>query len=187
MSPNDGLKRYLEAGLALTQITRARAEELVHELIQAGEVETTRAQEWVEDLVKTSRDRSDSLLSTVRGEVKTQLADMGITSMDDLAHRVAEVLDRAETAARKATNRGPGRGRTAARTTKAKKAPPRKAAVKAPAKAGVAKKAGTGPAGARTGAAKKTATRKAPAKKTSVAKSATKKTPAPSTASKARR
>ncbi len=41
MTPNDGLRRYLEAGLALTQITRARAEELVHELIQAGEVETT--------------------------------------------------------------------------------------------------------------------------------------------------
>ena len=61
MPPNDGLQRYLEAGLALTQITRARAEELVHELIQAGEVETTRAQDWVEDLVKTSRERSDTL------------------------------------------------------------------------------------------------------------------------------
>ena len=60
MPSNDGLRRYLEAGLALTQITRARAEELVHELIQAGEVETTRAQDWVEDLVKTSRDRSAS-------------------------------------------------------------------------------------------------------------------------------
>ena len=131
MPPNDGLKRYLEAGLALTQITRARAEELVHELIQAGEVETTRAQDWVEDLVKTSRERSDTLLTTVRGEVRTQLADLGITNMDDLVHRVAEMLDHAETAARKATSRGPGRGRTSsrssARTTTAKKAPARKA------------------------------------------------------------
>ncbi len=96
MAQNDGLRRYLEAGLALTQITRARAEELVHELIQAGEVETTRAQDWVEDLVKTSRDRSDVLLSTVRGEVRSQLSDLGITNVDDLAHRVAELLDRAE-------------------------------------------------------------------------------------------
>jgi polyhydroxyalkanoate synthesis regulator phasin len=134
MAPNDGLRRYLEAGLALTQITRARAEELVHELIQAGEVETTRAQDWVEDLVKASRDRSDTLLSTVRGEVLNQLSDLGITNMDDLAHRVADLLDMAETAARRATSRGPGRGRTttraSARTTKAQKAPARKAPAK---------------------------------------------------------
>src|SRR5580658_6436729 len=116
MAPNDGLKRYLEAGLALTQITRARAEELVHELIQAGEVETTRAQDGVEDLVKTSRERSDTLLSTVRGEVRNQLADLGITNMDDLAHRVSEMLDKAESAARRATSRGPGRGRTSSRS-----------------------------------------------------------------------
>jgi polyhydroxyalkanoate synthesis regulator phasin len=177
MPPNDGLKRYLEAGLALTQITRARAEELVHELIQAGEVETTRAQDWVEDLVKTSRERSDTLLTTVRGEVKSQLADLGITSMDDLAHRVAEMLDHAETAARKATHRGPGRGRTttrtAARTTKAQKAPARKsAAKKAPAKSAAAKKTTTAKASAATGKAKK-----APARKTVAKKTTAKKTP----------
>jgi polyhydroxyalkanoate synthesis regulator phasin len=195
MSPNDGLKRYLEAGLALTQITRARAEELVHELIQAGEVETTRAQDWVEDLVKTSRERSDTLLSTVRGEVRSQLSDMGITSMDDLAHRVAEVLDKAETAARKATSRGPGRGRashrSAPRATAAKKAPARKApAKKAPATGAASKKATSGTTGARTTTAKKAAAKKAPSKKAAAKKtgSTTKKAAArSSTASKARR
>jgi polyhydroxyalkanoate synthesis regulator phasin len=169
MPPNDGLKRYLEAGLALTQITRARAEELVHELIQAGEVETTRAQEWVEDLVKTSRERSDTLLSTVRGEVRTQLSDLGITNMDDLANRVAEMLGKAETAARRATSRGPGRGRTpsrpAARSTTTKKAPAKKVPAKATKK--VAKK---------STAKSSTATKKAPAKATKkVAKKSTAK------------
>jgi polyhydroxyalkanoate synthesis regulator phasin len=185
MPPNDGLKRYLEAGLALTQITRARAEELVHELIQAGEVETTRAQDWVEDLVKTSRERSDTLLSTVRGEVKTQLADLGITNMDDLAHRVSEMLDKAESAARNATHRGPGRGRTtnrsAARSTPAKKAPAKKtAAKKAPAKSAASTKTTTG-TGARATKAKKAPAKKTAAKKTA---SASKKS---STAAKARR
>ena len=175
MAPNDGLRRYLEAGLALTQITRARAEELVHELIQAGEVETTRAQDWVEDLVKLSRDRSDTLLSTVRGEVRNQLSDLGITNVDDLAHRVAELLDRAETAARRATSRGPGRGRTtnrtSARATTAKKAPAKKApAKKASATTAPAKKAGASTTGARATKAKK-----APAKKTAVKKTAAKK------------
>jgi polyhydroxyalkanoate synthesis regulator phasin len=176
MTPNDGLRRYLEAGLALSQITRARAEELVHELIQAGEVETTRAQDWVEDLVKTSRDRSDTLLSTVRGEVRSQLADLGITNMDDLAHRVAELLDRAETAARRAASRGPGRGRTssrsAARTSKAKKAPARKTTAKKTA--------------ARSTKAKKAPARKTTAKKTGTT-TATKTTGRSATPAKARR
>jgi polyhydroxyalkanoate synthesis regulator phasin len=173
MSPNDGLKRYLEAGLALTQITRARAEELVHELIQAGEVETTRAQDWVEDLVKTSRERSDTLLTTVRGEVRNQLTDLGITNIDDLAHRVSEMLDKAETAARRATSRGPGRGRTtnrnAPRTTTAKKAPARKAPAKKTSGT-TAKKAGADTTGARATTAKKAPAKKAPAKKTAAKK-----------------
>jgi polyhydroxyalkanoate synthesis regulator phasin len=178
MAPNDGLRRYLEAGLALTQITRARAEELVHELIAAGEVETTRAGDWVEDLVKTSRERSETLLTTVRGEVKTQLADLGITNMDDLVHRVAEMLDHAETAGRRATNRGPGRARTttrtAARTSTAKKAPARKAAAKkAPAKSAAAKKTATGKASATATKAKKAPARKAAAKKAPTKKAST--------------
>jgi polyhydroxyalkanoate synthesis regulator phasin len=184
MAPNDGLRRYLEAGLALTQITRARAEELVHELIQAGEVETTRAQDWVEDLVKLSRDRSDTLLSTVRGEVRNQLSDLGITNVDDLAHRVAELLDRAETAARRATSRGPGRGRTtnhsSARAGTAKKAPAKKApAGKASATKAPAKKTGASTTGARA-----TKARKAPAKKTAAKKTAAKKTAAKKTAAR---
>ena len=159
MAQNDGLRRYLEAGLALTQITRARAEELVHELIQAGEVETGRAQDWVEDLVKTSRERSDALLSTVRGEVRSQLADLGITNLDDLAHRVSEILDKAESAARRATSRGPGRGRAGAKKTSAKKATAKKTA---PAKKAAAKKTATKKAAAKKTAAKKTAARTRP-------------------------
>jgi polyhydroxyalkanoate synthesis regulator phasin len=178
MPPNDGLKRYLDAGLALTQITRARAEELVHELIQAGEVETTRAQDWVEDLVKTSRERSDTLLTTVRGEVKTQLADLGITNMDDLVHKVSEMLDHAEKAGRRAAKRGPGRGRSSAgpatRTTTAKKAPARKtAATKTPAKSAAAKKTATGKASATATKAKKAPARKAAVKKTAAKKATT--------------
>ena len=183
MPSNDGLRRYLEAGLAFTQITRARAEELVHELIQAGEVEAIRAQEWVEDLVRTSRERSDTLLSTVHGEVRSQLSDLGITNIDDVAHRVAEILDRAESAARRATSRGPGRGRPAPR--QATRRPGTK-----PASRPSAKKAATKRAPAKKTAARKTtkkaATKRAPAKKTAARKTtksaATKRAPAKKTA-----
>ena len=38
MPENDVFKRYLDAGLAFTQITRAKAEELVKEWVKAGEL-----------------------------------------------------------------------------------------------------------------------------------------------------
>lgn len=142
MAQIDGLKRYLEAGLAMTQITRARAEELVRDLIQTGEVERNRAQDWVEDLVATSRDRSEAFLSTVRSEVRSQLSEVGINNLDELARRVAKILEHGQAAARKASKR-PGK------KAPAKKAPASKAA-----------------------AAKKAAARKAPAKKAAAARKA---------------
>jgi len=163
MAQIDGLKRYLEAGLAMTQITRARAEDLVRDLIQTGEVERTRAQEWVEDLVSTSRDRSEAFLSTIRSEVRSQLSEVGVTNLDELARRVAHILEQGQAAARKAVKR-PAKRASAKKAPAKKKAAAKKApAKKAPAKRAVAKKAP---------AKKKAAAKKAPAKRATAARKA---------------
>ncbi len=152
MAQMDGLKRYLEAGLTLTKVTRERAEKLVRDLIQEGQVDSARAQEWVEDLVSTSQERSEAFISNVRSEVRSQLAAVGVTDLDELARRVARILERAQAAGRKATKR-PSRPRAAAKKAPAKKAPAKKAPAKrapakraparrAPAKRAPAKKAG---------------------------------------------
>jgi polyhydroxyalkanoate synthesis regulator phasin len=160
MSQTDGLRRYFEAALALSQITRARAEEVVRDLIRTGELESNRAQDWVEDLVRSSRQQSEAFVGTVRSEVRRQLDDLGLKDVNDLARRVAEILDKAESAARRAAGgagRRAGRPRTAGkRSGPAKKATAaRKAAAKktTAAKKATAKKATT----ARRTAAKKTA------------------------------
>src|ERR1700688_228122 len=147
MTENDGLRRYVEAATALTQITRSRAEELVRELIKTGELERHRAQDWVEDLVKASRDRSEALVGTVRGEVRQQLRELGFTNVDDLAKKVADVMARSSAAGRRATHRPGKRAGT-------KKAAPKKAS------------AGKKSAPKATGS-KKPAVKKAGAKKTS--------------------
>src|SRR5579862_6487137 len=118
MSQTDGLRRYFEAALALTQITRSRAEEVVRDLIHTGELESNRAQDWVEDLVRNSRQRSEAFVGTVRSEVRRQLDELGLNDVNDLARRVAEVLDKAESAARRATG---GAGRRAGRARSAGK------------------------------------------------------------------
>jgi polyhydroxyalkanoate synthesis regulator phasin len=102
----DGLRRYIEAATTLTLITRARAEELVRDLVASGELERGRAQDWIEDLVKRSREASETLVSTVTSEVDRQLGDLGLKNLDldDLAQRVAAIIGRAGIVGRTVTS-----------------------------------------------------------------------------------
>jgi polyhydroxyalkanoate synthesis regulator phasin len=160
MANNDPFRRYIDAGAALTQLTRARAEELVQELVKNGEVQRKDVQAKVDDLIERSRKSTEALLSLVHAEVSHQLSSLGIGSLDDLARQVASLL---------------GRG---AATNPAKKSGTKKAAAKkAPAKKTAAKKAS-----AKKAPAKKTAAKKAPAKKAGAKKAGAKKAPAKKTA-----
>src|SRR5688572_7395988 len=84
MAQTDILKRYLDAGLAFTQMTRERAEEFVQDLVKAGEVRRKEAQENIEQLLEWSRRNREELLSVVRREVADQLKALGL---EDLAKR----------------------------------------------------------------------------------------------------
>ena len=85
MTENDAFRRYLEAGTTFTQVTRARANELVQELIKTGELEHHKAQEWVGGLVRANRRRSETIISTVSGEVRKQFRGLGLAKQGDLA------------------------------------------------------------------------------------------------------
>jgi len=151
MTKRDGYQRYLDAGIAFTQMTRSRAEELVQELVKSGEVQGKEARTKVEELIERSRKSSESLLSVVRDEVGNQLHSMGVSNIEDLAKQVASLLGRSSKAAS-----------GAARKSAAKKAPAKKAAAKkAPAKKAPAKKAPAKKAPAKKAAAKKAAAKKA--------------------------
>lgn len=106
MTQIDGLRRYIDAATTLTQITRGRAEELVRELVASGEVERTHAQEWIDDLMKHSREASEQLMTRVSSEVEKQLADLGIKKVDveDIAEKVAGIIGFAATVGRNVTH-----------------------------------------------------------------------------------
>ena len=162
---SDGFKKYVEAAAVLGQVTRARAEEIVHELVDAGVLQRGQAQEWVDDVVERSRKASEDLVHMIRSEVSHQLTAMGI-DRDNLARQVADLVRQSAEAGRRATS---GAGATARSTVK-------KVAAKKPgAKRAAAKKApATKKAAAKKGPAKKAPAKKAPATK----KAATKKAPA---------
>lgn len=92
MAQNPLIKRYLDAGMAFTQMTQARAEAIVGDLVKAGEVQAQKTEELVGQLVERSRRNTDRLLDLVRREVRDQIAALGLATKDDVA-RVERKLD----------------------------------------------------------------------------------------------
>lgn len=117
MSQTDALKRYLEAGMAFTQLTRKRAEQVVKDLVAAGDLQRSQAKEAIDELVDRSRRNTDVLAEQVRKEVDSQLSNMGLARKADVERLEAEV----------ARVRGTGAERPAQPAKPAKKAPAEKA------------------------------------------------------------
>jgi polyhydroxyalkanoate synthesis regulator phasin len=145
MADNDLLKRLLDAGMTFTAMTQARAEDLIRDLVRAGEVQAEQAQTVIDELVDRSRRNSERLIDAVRAEIRQQMASLGLATKGDVERLERKIADvSAARGGRKATTR-----KAAARkTTKATKTTARKAggrtagAKKATARTAVAKKAG---------------------------------------------
>jgi polyhydroxyalkanoate synthesis regulator phasin len=134
MAQNDVFKRYLDAGLAFTALTQARAEALVKDLVKAGEVQADQARDAVTDLIERSRKNSEKLLDTVRKEVRGQITSLGLASQADLdriEQRISSLLGNATPPAKKATAKKASAKKAPAKKTAAKRAPAKKSAKKA--------------------------------------------------------
>ena len=161
MAQNDNLKRYLDAGMAFTQLTRERAEALVNDLVKAGEIRRKEAQQQIEELLERSQKNSEFLVGVIRREVADQLRNMGL---EDLARRADTPSQRP------AAEQTPDSGAT---QTSAPVAEPPSAAKGAAKKQPAAKKAAVkkvAPVGAKKAAAGEK--KAAPAKKAAGKKSA---------------
>ena len=134
MVDRDAFQRYIDAGVAFTNITRSKAEELVQELVRSGEFQSDDARAKVEELIERSRKGREALVIQVRREVSRQLEGMGITNVEDLAKQVSSLLTRTAEAGRAASA---GMKKTPAKKASGKKA----AAKKSPAKKASGKKA----------------------------------------------
>jgi len=133
MAQNDLLKRLLDAGMTFTAMTQARAEDLIRDLVRAGEVQAEQAQSVVDELVDRSRRNSERLIDAVRSEIRQQVANLGLATKDDidrLERRISDVSART-TPARKAPARKTTAGKTPARKATKAKATGKKSASKA--------------------------------------------------------
>ena len=103
MASNERIRKYLDAGNVLGQVSRGRAEEIVRELVNAGDIQRSQAQEWVDNLVERSRRTSEQVLELVRREVASQLERIDAKSLEAIANQVAEILKKSAQAGRSAT------------------------------------------------------------------------------------
>lgn len=157
MAQSDLWKRYVEAGIEFTQMSRQRAEAVVKDLVKAGEVQREQAQDWVEDLLDKSRRNTESLVELVRREVKEQLEAFGLVP--------AGAKPKAAATTATSTAKSAGAKKATGTKTATKKAPT--AAKSAAKKASTATKATAKTAAkktAKTATATKTTAKKAAAK-----------------------
>src|SRR5579872_3385169 len=109
MPDDDLLRRYLDAGLAFTQMTRQKAEELVRDLARSGEVSREQTTAWVEDLLERSRQNTEALMALVRKELDDRIAQLNLVTRQDLANLASRL-----------TGSGPSRSRRPAAKSTAK-------------------------------------------------------------------
>ncbi|HVF31471.1 MAG TPA: hypothetical protein VM933_00430 [Acidimicrobiales bacterium] len=184
MAQNDIFKRYLDAGMAFSQLSRERAEEFVKDLVKAGDVRRKEAEEVVETLVERSRKNTEDLMSLIRQEIADQLRNLGLEDLvkraglpGSVGEKVADVAEGIDEAAHEAAPKVAPKAKTGQPATGPAKAPAKAkklpAAVPSPgsplvvpgAPKKVTAKKLVVPAGTASPATK--ATGKAPAKKTS--------------------
>jgi polyhydroxyalkanoate synthesis regulator phasin len=148
MAQSDLFKRYLDAGIAFTEMTRERAQAIVKEWVNAGEVPMQRADDFIEDIVERSRQNTAAIVSLVQAQVQDQLSALGLATKADIA-RLEAKINRGSAAsagsgaaAKKVGAKKVGVKKTAAKKSTAKKSTAKKStAKKSTAKKSAAKKA----------------------------------------------
>ncbi len=144
MAPDDMFKKYQEAGADFLEEARTRAEEFLRELAKASGATQKQAQDAFDEMFEGSRKGTEQVMSWIRTEITSQLAQLGLATTEDLDALEARLSGRAGAAS---ASTAPAKKAGATRSTATKKAAPKKAAPKkAAAKKAAAKKAA--PAGA---------------------------------------
>lgn len=183
MAKNPLIKRYLDAGMAFTQMTQSRAEAIVKDLVKQGEVKSKQAEGLIEELIERSRANTEGLLEMVRTEVRDQLVSLGLLDAEDAAGTTpaptaTPVTDEAVAPTPPAAQKAPAKRSTAKKAPAKKSAATRSVPQSTPAKSGA-----VGPVAPKKAAPKKATPKKATPKKAAAKKAAPGTSGAPSSAS----
>jgi polyhydroxyalkanoate synthesis regulator phasin len=142
MPQNELFKRYLEAGMQFSQMTRDRAEAIVRDLVKAGEVQAEQTQAMVAEVMERSRKNTERFVEQVQAEVRKQLAVAEFVTKD-VVTRLQSQIDELRSQLPGPVRMRTGSKKAAKKTAPAKKGPAKKkspAKKRAPVKKAAAKK-----------------------------------------------
>lgn len=92
----DEIKRMALFTSGVAELTRYRAEQLVRDLVKAGDVRRDQASTVVRDLMERSRQNRMEVMRLIQSEIRGQIATLGLASTRDierLERRVARLED----------------------------------------------------------------------------------------------
>jgi polyhydroxyalkanoate synthesis regulator phasin len=102
----DELRRVALFTSGVAELTRHRAEQIVRDLVQRGDVRREQASAAVREIMDASRQSRQELIRFVRGEIRAQIANLGVASKRDLERlerRIARLESQGKTAAKRST------------------------------------------------------------------------------------
>lgn len=91
MVKRDLFQRSLDAGISFVGMTRERAESVVKEWVDAGDLGRGKAKKAVDDLIDRSQRASEELRGFVRREIADQLSALGVATSEDLTRLEARI------------------------------------------------------------------------------------------------
>ncbi len=86
------LEKGFLAGIGLLSMTREKAQKVMDELTQEGEVQKSEAKQWVDQLSARGEEERQAVRKLIRDEVKKVLDEMGLATKED----IQKLLDKQE-------------------------------------------------------------------------------------------
>lgn len=113
----DEVRRLALFGSGVAELTRHQAEQIVKDLVKAGDVRRQQASTAARDLYDRSRENRKQLTNIIRVEIENQVKNLGLASKRDL-ERLERRLARLEADRKKTTAaRSTAKKSTAKKTT----------------------------------------------------------------------
>lgn len=123
----DELRRAALITSGVAELTRARAEQVVKDLVKAGDVRKDQASSVVKELLKRSEQNRKELTRFIRSEIQNQVASLGFANKRDLERlerRITRLEEKAKASSTSsagtrssAPKKKPATAKTSARTT----------------------------------------------------------------------
>jgi polyhydroxyalkanoate synthesis regulator phasin len=124
----DALRRYVDALVGMTEVSRERAEKIVSDLAKRGETRAKDIQQAARELADRSSRNQRELVRLVQKEIKRQVESLGLATRDDvgrLQRRVKELEKDTPASSKSASSKAAPAKRAAASRKRTTPANPR--------------------------------------------------------------